>query len=194
MPRYATYPTTIEDVKTISLTKLKQWNYLTNGTKSGVISWSRNGVVHSTINILIVFNEFEKYIVLDYKCNGTPFNLKVRLISKNSNLGKGQIYYFVCPRTGKLCRKLYFNNSYFAHREAFAGLFYQNQIESKKNRILFKLFENVYLSDEIYEQRYKKYFKTHYNGKPTKRYLKLQNKIDTAESYPIGTLESLLLM
>jgi len=194
MPRFANYPTTIEDVKTISLTKLKQWNYLTNGTKSGVISWSRNEIVHSTINILIVFNEIEKYVILVYKCNGTPFNLKVRLISKDSNLGKGQIYYFVCPITGKHCRKLYFNNSYFAHREAFTGLFYQNQIESKKNRFLFKIFEKVYLSDEVYEQRYKKHFKTHYNGKPTKRYLKLENKIRTAESYPVGTLERLMLM
>jgi hypothetical protein len=194
MPRFANYPTTIEDVKTISLTKLKQWNYLTNGTKTGVISWSRNGIVHSTINILIVFNEFEKYVILDYKCNGTPFNLKVRLNSKNSNLGKGQIYYFVCPITGKHCRKLYFNNSHFAHREAFTGLMYQNQIESKKSRFLLKIFDKVYLSDEVYEQRYKKYFKTHYNGKPTKRYLKLESKIKTAESYPVGTLERLMLM
>lgn len=194
MPRFANYPTTIEDVKTISLTKLKQWNYLINGTKSGVISWSRNEIVHSTINILIVFNEIEKYVILDYKCNGTSFNLKVRLISKDSNLGKGQIYYFVCPITGKHCRKLYFNNSYFAHRDAFTGLFYQNQIESKKNRFLFNILEKVYLSDEVYSERYKKYFKTHYNGKPTKRYLKLENKIKTAESYPVGTLERLMLL
>ena len=194
MPRFASYPTTIEDVKTISLTKLKQWNYLTNGTKSGVISWSRNEIVHSTINILIVFNEIEKYIILDYKCNGTPVNYKVSIISKNSNLGKGQIHYFVCPRTGKHCRKLYFNDAYFLHREAFTGLFYQNQIESKKNRFLFNIFEKVYLSDEVYSERYKKYFKTHYNGKPTKRYLKLEIKIKTAESYPVGTLERLMLM
>ena len=98
MPRFANYPTTIEDVKTISLTKLKQWNYLTNGTKSGVISWSRNGIVHSTINISIVFNEFEKYIVLDYKCNGTPVNYKVRLISKKS-LTPGEFSY------GSRCQK-----------------------------------------------------------------------------------------
>jgi len=194
MPRFANYPTTIEDVKTISLTKFKEWNYLTNGTKSGVISWSRNGIVHSTISILVVFNDFERYVILDYKCNGSPFNLKVRLISIPSNLGKGEIMYFICPLTGKKCRKLYLNNSYFAHREAFNGLFYQNQIESKKNRFLFKIFEKVYLSDEVYEQRYKKYFKTHYNGKPTKRYLKLENKIRTSESYPVGTLERLMLM
>ena len=74
------------------------------------------------------------------------------------------------------------------------GLYYQNQIESKKSRELFKLFNCIHLSDEVYEERYKKYFKTHYNGKPTKKYLKLENKIRIADSYPVGTLESLMLI
>lgn len=194
MPRVGNYPTTIEDVKTISLTKLKEWNYLTTGTRSGVISWSRGGIVHSTINIEVSINGFNSYVLLNYKCNDEVINLKVRLLSIPSNLGKGEIFYFVCPSTGKHCRKLYFNNSYFLHREAFNGLMYQNQIESKKSRQLHKIFDKAFLSDEVYEQRYKKYFKTHYNGKPTKRFLKLENKIQIAESYPIGTLESLMLM
>lgn len=194
MPRYSNFPTTIEDIKTISLTKLKQWNYLTKGTKSGVISWSRNDIVHSKISIEICINDFDSYLILDYKCNDKPINYKVRLITIPSNLGKGEIMYFVCPITGKYCRKLYFNNSYFLHRKAFTGLIYQNQIESKKSRQLHKIFDRFYLSDEVYEQRFKKYFKTHYNGKPTKRYLKLENKIRTAESYPVETLERLMLM
>jgi len=194
MPRYSNFPTTIEDVKTISLTKLKEWNYLKTGTRSGVISWSRNGIVHSTINIEVSINDYNSYVLLSYKYNNESFNLKVRLISMPSNLGKGEIIYFICPITNKYCRKLYFNNSYFAHRVAFTGLMYQNQIESKKSRQLHKIFDRFYLSDEVYEERFKKYFKTHYNGKPTKRYLKLESKIRTAESYPVGTLERLMLM
>jgi len=194
MPRFANYPTTIEDVKTISLTKLKEWNYLTIGKRSGVISWSRNGIVHSKIDIEVEINEYSGYLLLNYKCNDQLRKYKVRIERLPSNLGKGEIMYFVCPSTGKYCRKLYFSDTYFLHREAFTGLMYQNQIESKKNRQLHKIFDKVFLSDEVYEKRYKKYFKTHYNGKPTKRYLKLENKIRTAESYPVGTLETLLLM
>ena len=194
MPKFANYPTTIEDVKTISLTKLKEWNYLNYGTKSGVISWSRLGEVHSRINIVVCINEYSSYLLFDYNCNNELRNYKVNIIKVPSNLGKGEVMYFVCPRTGKYCRKLYFNNSYFLHREAFTGLMYQNQIESKKSRELFKLFNCIHLSDEVYEERYKKYFKTHYNGKPTKRYLKLENKIRRAESFPVGTFERLFLM
>lgn len=193
MGRFANYPTTIEDVKTISITKLKAWNYLEDGEHTGVISWSRNGTVHSTISIKVVFTDYRKYIVLDYKCNDEKIFYNINIESVPSNLGKGEIYYFVCPRTGKHCRKLYFSSSYFLHRTAFSGLMYQNQIESKRSRQLLKVFNKLELPDAVYQERYKKYFKTHYNGKPTKRFLKLENKIRVSESFPVGTLERLLM-
>ena len=64
----------------------------------------------------------------------------------------------------------------------------------QQNRNLIKVFDKVFLSDEVYKQRYKKYFKTFYNGKPTKKYLKLQNKIDTANKFPPNYFEELMLM
>jgi hypothetical protein len=79
------------------------------------------------------------------------------------------------------------------HRTAFSGLMYQNQIESKRSRQLLKVFNKLELPDAVYQERYKKYFKTHYNGKPTKRFLKLENKIRVSESFPVGTLERLLM-
>jgi len=193
MGRFANYPTTIEEVKTISITKLKAWNYLVTGQHTGVITWSRNGTVTSTISIQVVFTDFQKYVVLDYKCNDEKINYRVNIESVPSNLGKGEIYYFVCPNTRKHCRKLYFSCSYFLHRTAFTGLMYQNQIESKKSRQLLKIFNKLELPDEVYQERYKKYFKTHYNGKPTKRFLKLENKIRVSESFPVGTFERLLM-
>ena len=59
---------------------------------------------------------------------------------------------------------------------------------------IHKIFNKIHVGDEVYCERYKKYFKTHYNGKPTKRFLKLENKIRVAESYPPDTLERLMLM
>ncbi len=194
MGRYANYPTTVEDCLFISITKLKEWNYLNFiGTKSGTISWSRNGEKHSSIGISVTNTDFERFIVLDYKSNGEPRNYKVKIISKPSNLGKGEVFYFVCPSTKKHCRKLYLLSGYFLHREAFHGLMYQKQLESKRSRDLGKLFEACYVPDEVYEERYKKYFKTHYNGKETKRYKKLNSKIQKADSFPIGTFEKLLM-
>ena len=194
MGRIGSYPTTIEDCLTISIKKLKEWNYLNVGTKAGTINWSRNGIEHSSISILVNNTETGFYIILDYKANGEPIKYKIDIKSKSSNLGKGEILYFVCPSTGKYCRNLYLMNSYFLHREAFNNLYYEKQLESKKSRYLFKIFNRAYLKDEVYEQRYSKYFKTHYNGLPTKRYLKLENLIRISESYPSDIINSLMLM
>jgi hypothetical protein len=194
MPRYANYPTTVEDCLYVSIKKLKEWNYFKyNGTKSGTISWSRNGEPHSKIGISVTKNDFETFVILDYTVNGEPKNYKVKIISKPSNLGKGEVLYFVCPNTKKHCRKLYLHSGYFLHREAFNSLMYENQIISKRTRDLHSIFDKVYLKDEVYEERYSKYFKTHYNGKETKRFKRLNNKIQIADSFPVGTLESLLM-
>lgn len=195
MGRYANYPTTVEDCLYLSIKKLKEWDYLTNkGTKSGTISWSRNGTPHSKIGIVITKNDFETFMILDYSVNGEPKKYKIEIISKPSNLGKGEVLFFVCPNTGKLCRKLLLRNGCFLHREAFNGLMYSKQLESKKNRDMFKIFDACYLSDEVYEERYKKYFKTHYNGKETKRFKRLNSKIKISDSFASGTIESLLMM
>jgi hypothetical protein len=195
MGRYGNYPTTVEDCLYLSIKKLKEWNYLNYlGTKSGTINWSRNGEHYASIGISVTSNNFETFIILDYKSNGEPRNYKVQIISKPSNLGKGEVLYFVCPTTKKHCRKLYLHSGYFLHREAFSGLMYSKQLESKRSRSITKVFDACFISDDIYEERYKKYFKTHYNGKETKRFKRLNNKIEKADSFPMGTLESLLMM
>jgi len=196
MGRYGNYPTTVEDCLTFRLKSLTENNntYLTSyGTRKGTTSWSSNGQTHSTISIEVKHSEYETYIIFDYSCNGEPKSYKVELISKPSNLGKGKVWFFVCPSTGKLCRKLYLHSDYFLHRTAFKGLMYSKQLESKKNRELFKLFEAYFLPDKIYREFYSKGFKTHYNGKPTKRYLRLKEKISNAEHYSTLDIESLLL-
>lgn len=183
----------IESCKTVSITKLKEWGYLNNGIHSGVISWSISGEVTSRIGIKSNITEYRKFITLDYTQNGESINYNVRIVSIPSNLGKGDVLYFVCPNTGKHCRKLYHNSKYFLHREAFRYLYYEKQIQSKKTRELYSILDKAFLKDEVYEEQYKKHFKTHYNGKPTKRYQKLMNKINLADSFPVDTIQRLLL-
>lgn len=184
----------VENCNTVSITKLKQWGYLNNGIKSGVISWSISGEVHSKIGIKTTILEHRKFITLEYTQNGESIKYDVRIESIPSNLGKGEIYYFICPNTGKHCRKLYHNSKYFLRREAFRYLYYEKQNESKKNRRLVSILDKVFLKDEVYNEQYQKHFKTHYNGKITKRYQKILDKIKRAESFPSGTIESLLMM
>ena len=184
----------IESCKTVSITKLKDWGYLNTGIKSGVITWSVSGEVQSRMGIKSNITEYEKFITLDYTQNGESINYNVQIVSIPSNLGKGCILYFVCPSTGKHCRKLYHNSKHFLHREAFHYLYYEKQIQSKKNRQLHSILDRVYLSDEVYEEQYKKHFKTHYNGKITKRFKKIMDKINLAERFPADTIEKLLIM
>jgi hypothetical protein len=184
----------IESCNTVSITKLKEWGYLNYGIRSGVIRWSISGEVSSSIGIIVNISEYDKILTLEYTQSGESINYDIRIVSIPSNLGKGEILYFVCPNTGKHCRKLYCYGKYFLHREAYRYLYYQKQIESKKSRYLVSIFDKVFINDEVYEQIHKKYFKTHYNGKETKWYKKIMAKIKLAESYPLGTLERLLMM
>ena len=55
-----------------------------------------------------------------------------------------------------------------------------------------KLYGESFKLDSLYEQLYQKYFKKTYAGKPTKRYLRLINRIEGAESIPIDSIERMM--
>ena len=194
MPKLHTFPTLFEDVLQVSISKLKIWGYLQPETiKNGTLTWSRNG--NKTGCIAISSNTYEPkpYIELDYSYNNEPRNYKIYLTSTPSNLGKGLIWYFVCPNTGKRCRILYSIGGYFLHREAFKGCFYEKQTQSKFYRNLDKTLGAYFRTDKLYEQLHKKNFKKSYAGKPTKRYLKIIDKIDKYESIPYHEIERLMI-
>jgi len=116
------------------------------------------------------------YLELDYKYNGNSINYQVPFVTVPSNLGKGDIWYFLCPATKKRCRKLYQISERFLHREAFQRCFYSKQVCSKYYRYLENTIGKEFEADEAYEEMQKPFFKKYYNGKPTKRYLKLLKK------------------
>jgi hypothetical protein len=195
MPKPSTLPTLFDEVKQISITKLKEWDYLKpEQIKSGVLNWSRDGNNTGSISILVNTNSKQPFIELDYKSNDVPRKYKVRLVSVDSNLGKGKIWYFLCPNTYKQCRKLYLKGGYFLHREAFNGCMYESQTYSKNYRGLGKVYDSYFKLDNLYEQLYKKNFKKTYAGKPTKRYLKLMEQIKKAERIKPEELTKMMLM
>ncbi len=195
MPRFPTFPTLYDEVLQIHLSKLKEWGYLKpNQYKSGTITWSRNGNTRASISIATNTKLENPYLELDYKCQNKPVNYKVPLVCIPSNLGKGAVWYFLCPHTGKRCRKLYSVGEKFLHREAFRGCMYEKQTYSHKNRVLFKTFEKALGNEKLYEQLYSRYFKTHYAGKPTKRYLRIMEKIRQSEQFSLEEIENLYLV
>jgi len=193
MPKPQTFPTLFDEVKTVSISFLTKYNYLKpNQWQSGTITWSRNGNKTGSISIKVNTQSESPFIILDYKCNEVPINYKVRLVSTLSNLGKGIVWFFVCPSTGKRCRKLYLADTYFYHRSAFRGCMYEKQTQSKKSRYLDKTLGVYFRTDQLFEQLYKKHFKKHYAGKPTKKYFKLTKQIEIAENIPYFEIEKAL--
>jgi hypothetical protein len=194
MPKPHTYPTLYDEVKTVSISFLTKHNYLKpNQRQSGIISWSRNGDRTGSISIQVNTQSEQPYIELDYKCNEAPINYRVQLVSAPSNLGKGVVWYFVCPRAGKRCRKLFLADTYFYHRSAFTGCMYEKQTQSKKSRYLIKTLGLYFRSDQLFEQLYKKHLKKQYAGKPTKKYLKLTQQLQKAESITYHEIEQALI-
>lgn len=194
MPYPHTFPTLYNEVLQIHISKLKGWDTLTpEQMKSGTLNWSRNGNTTFSISISIHTHSGQPYIELDYKYKDEHRNYKVYLTSTPSNLNRGKIWYFICPQTNKRCRILYSIGGYFLHREAFNGCMYEIQTQSKKYRQLDKTLGAYFKSDNLYSELYKKNFKKTYAGKPTKKYLRIMEQIQKAESIPYHEIERAML-
>lgn len=111
MAKSATFPILFDECKTVTITFLKKRKYLEpNGWKTGTITWSRGKNEHKritgSISIEVNTQTESPYIELDYKTNDKLINYQITLVSIPSNIGKGLLWYFLCPNTGHRCRKL----------------------------------------------------------------------------------------
>ena len=101
----------------LKVSELKKWEYLNpNKIQSGTITWNRNGNKTGSISITVITSKKNPFVEFSYTYNDNSRNYKVKLISVPSNLGKGIIWYFLCPKTNKRCRILYSISGYFYHR------------------------------------------------------------------------------
>lgn len=195
MGRYSSVPDLFDECQTIDIGRLSQWGYLQPGqNKSGSITWSRNGNKTGCIDIGVNTLSEDCYsLTLSYNYMDKPVLYMVPLVSVPSNLGKGKVWYFVCPLIEKRCRKLYRLGAKFLHRDAHPFALYESQTYSHKNRALLRLYDKKFGSDKAYDQIYSKHFKTHYAGRLTKRYQRLLKKIEESKSVSFS-IEELMLM
>lgn len=194
MPRSPKFPTLYDEALQINISKLKEWGYLQpNNRTAGTLNWSRNDQPTGSISITVSTLEGNEYLRLKYNFKEEPREYNVRLVRKPTNLGIGEMWFFCCPSTGKLCRKLYSIGGYFLHRSAFQGCFYEKQIQSKNARFLDQNYGAYFKAESLYRERRKKYLKKTYAGKPTKKYLKLSNEIKKAEKIDFREIQKLLV-
>lgn len=191
MGRWATYPTTVEDLRVLNLKFISDNNYLKiNSFQSGVITWKSNSGDKNSIFAHTNLSDKSGVLNLQYTIgNEKKINYQIKLISKVSNLGKGLIWFFVCPFTGLYCRKLHLINGYFQHRTANPHLMYGKQIEPKIWRKWNKAF-GAEFNDHLYFELHKKYFKRFYNGQITKRYARIRKKLNQRDEVDLRELEN----
>jgi len=194
MGRYATYPLLIDDIRRLTIldfNKLSLIDFNSVIQYTQIINWksSRTNEITARISVDFLGNGIYKF---HYSYNEVPVQYFVEVISEPSNLGKGEVYYFKCPKSKLKCRILYLYNGFFVHRSLCKGLMYESQIHSKKWRQLDTIFSNVLGLDRMYEQLYTKSRKKYYKGKPTKWFSKLRKEIDRAESIDLLEFDKLM--
>ena len=183
MPKPRTSPTLYDSLKTISISNLRRYGCLKpNQLINGTIILDGLGTTKDSISIKVNTKPENPHIELEYEYNKSRINYQVQLVSFPSNLGKGIIWVFICPHTGRRCRKLYLADTYFYHRSAFEGCMYEKQTQSKRYRMLEREYGADMHFDNLFGQLYKKHFKKMYSGKPTKRYLQITGKIEKMEN------------
>lgn len=195
MAKGHTFPILFDTTCQINISDFKSWGFLKlNHTVNTTLTWSRRGEQTGSAGLFVSMLENNPYILLKYSYQGETREYKVKLFWKESNLNKGKVWFFVCPKTFKYCRKLYLVQGCFLSRAAFKGYncMYEKQTYSKYGRSLDKLFGTYYGSEKAYEQIYSKHFKKYYAGKPTKNYLKLLQKIKESESVSLQKVESII--
>lgn len=180
MAKYRTGITT-KEIPKISLSVLLQYGLIQSGAiVKSTYGWSDGDEIviecHYTQK-----NQFIRlyYTVTDQKnVEYEKYDYRIPLTFVSSNLGIGQVPYFVCPASGKLCRILYraYSSLTWKCREAYdQTIYYESQICSKYNRYnveYWKLEKHINKLEEATRNQ------TYYNGKLTRRFKRLERLRD----------------
>jgi hypothetical protein len=168
---------TLENCLTISITDLKKKGILNSNQAVEVLKLIKNNGQCLSVDVEFISSENEKHLKLNHSIEteiNKTLSYTVKLISISSNIGNGFVTYFVCPSTGKHCRKLYSCGGKFQHRDA-TGLLYAQQIRKQPISCA------GYLTIEQRNEPNTKYFRKYYKGEMTKRYFRILLRISHSE-------------
>lgn len=142
-------------------------------------TWSRNGQRVRSVRLETLYTSTEAWVKVEYVRTDTTTGTRehveqiIELDRAPSNLGRGEVLYFLCPRTGRRCRVLYmaYGGKYFLSREAYPQrIYYPTQVSSRydlQNDRFWNLDRKV---DALEGKRQP----GTYRGRPTKRALRME--------------------
>lgn len=137
MAKPYTYPTIFEDANRFTTRFLIDNGYLKPGYRSGKITHYRGERETGSARMETTIEEdgTAGTLKLSYSVNHRAAKTYTyQLITQPSNLGRGRVWYIVCPATGKRCRKLYCIEGRYLSRYAFPKAMYRQQTENKQVR------------------------------------------------------------
>ena len=152
-----------------------------DAVKSGTVNWLLNG--KKAVSITFATDTRHDIALMLYQYEGEPVKEIIKLMFQQSNLnGNGRgYYYFVCPVTGRRCRKLYLVNGRFVGRAAFRPLYpQQTQSRKQRNSTVSKRLELLIAVDRYQRQRFRR---ETYKGKQTAYGRKVAKLLDLMEKY-----------
>lgn len=170
-----------ERVHKISIGFLKKHGYLFVNSQLGIIKWFWGDEPSGSAGI--ESHSCEDYIRFTYTKTyhdgqTEAFDYKVSLTFSRCYFG-GYRYWFICPLTnnGVLCGKrvgvLYLNGKYFGCRSCH-NLGYDSQYAYRSQKFMY--FVRCLKNDDLEEKKRKLRIK-YWHREPTKRYLRLLNKL-----------------
>ena len=166
MGRFSTGAITVNQCLQLQIKPLLKELKVNLDSANGTIKWT-NG---ASISFIINKNITGFTLILDYKrtINGDakPVQYKINIEPLTSNLGKGEIYFFLCPFTFKRCKTLYlgYESEYFKSLKAYKNrIYYPSQLSS----YLDKHNDTYWRLEKRLETMQTKHIKSHYKGKVT---------------------------
>ncbi len=120
----------------IELSYLLKKGFISNGCiKQGTLTWTNGSYISFTSEL----SAEGQYIRLTYSSKShtgelTSMDYTIQLTSVPSNLGRGKIWYFICPISGNRSRILYkaYGSTHFKSRASYRNrIYYETQICNK---------------------------------------------------------------
>lgn len=174
-------PYTGTDYTTAALTlkvgELRRSGVLTQGREvTATMSWTSGEV----LTIESTWTAATPSLLLSFRdTDGETWTQRVELRTAPSPL-QGTLLFFVCPRSGRTCRKLYraYYSRGFFHREAFRYRLYYPQQASSKMRLPDRQLQAV---ERKLSRLQAKRRTTTYRGQPTRRAVRIAQLQEKAE-------------
>ena len=158
--------------------------YLVRGKQiSGSLNWNSNGRPSGNISIDSSWPtdpDKRPYIRLTYTTTDRTTGAKenrddtIYLEARPSNLGKGEVLYFICPSSSQRCRILYkaYSCLIWKCRQSYQKrIYYPTQHCSKRSHYCERYWQ---LDEQIKQLRTPKRRSKTYRGQPTKRAVRLE--------------------